>query len=42
VGGPYDSKHNSGNAFDWGLPFFFGRKVYIGMETDPNGPYWAF
>jgi hypothetical protein len=42
VGGPYDSKHNSANAFDWGLPFFFGRKVYIGMETDPNGPYWAF
>ena len=42
VGGPYDSKHNAGNAFDWGLPFFFGRKVYIGMETDPNGPYWAF
>jgi len=42
VGGKYDSNHNSGNAFDWGLPFFFGRKVYIGMETDPNGPYWAF
>ena len=42
VGGKYDSKHNSGNAFDWGLPFFFGRKVYIGLETDPNGPYWAF
>jgi hypothetical protein len=42
VGGPYDSKHSSGNAFDWGLPFFFGRKVYVGLETDPNGPYWAF
>jgi hypothetical protein len=42
VGGKYDSKHNSNNAFDWGLPFFFGRKVYIGLETDPNGPYWAF
>lgn len=42
VGGTYDNKHNSSNAFDWGLPFFFGRKVYIGMETDPNGPYWAF
>jgi hypothetical protein len=42
VGGTYDSKHNSSNAFDWGLPFFFGRKVYTGLETDPNGPYWAF
>lgn len=42
IGGQYDSKHQSGNAFDWGLPFFFGRKVYVGLETDPNGPYWAF
>jgi hypothetical protein len=42
VGGKYDSNHNAGNAFDWGLPFFFGRKVYVGLETDPKGPYWAF
>jgi hypothetical protein len=42
VGGPYDSKHHAGNAFAWGLPFFFGRKVYVGLETNPNGPYWAF
>lgn len=29
-------------TFDWGMPFFFGRKVYIGMESDTTRPYWAF
>jgi Protein of unknown function (DUF3443) len=42
VGGPYDARRHTGNAFDWGLPFFFGRKVYVGFATNPNGPYWAF
>jgi hypothetical protein len=42
VGGRYDSKRRGGTAFDWGLPFFFGRKVYVGLETNPTGPYWAF
>ncbi|MGB6844742.1 MAG: DUF3443 family protein [Candidatus Acidiferrales bacterium] len=32
--------------FDWGLPFFFGRKVYTAIEgkTTPAGvgPYWAY
>lgn len=42
VGGPYDARRRTGNAFDWGLPFFFGRKVYVGFATNPNGPYWAF
>ncbi len=36
---------NSG-SFDWGLPFFFGRKVYTAVEgkNTPGGagPYWAY
>jgi hypothetical protein len=45
VGGP------SSLGFDWGLPFFFGRTVYVGLNgttatingsATGGGPYWAF
>jgi hypothetical protein len=33
-------------GFDWGLPFFFGRKVFVGIENQSTpagpGPYWAY
>src|SRR5471032_1745220 len=28
--------------FDFGLPFFFGRYVYVGFDTNGNPPYIAF
>jgi hypothetical protein len=42
VGGRYDGGRHTSNAFDWGLPFFFGRKVFVGIETATATPYWAY
>ncbi len=34
------------NIFDWGLPFFFGRRVFAAMDgastSSGDGPYYAF
>jgi hypothetical protein len=41
-GGPL----NDPTAFDWGLPFFYGRSVFVAIEgqstTGATGPYFAF
>ena len=33
-------------TFDWGLPFFFGRKIYVAFEQRQtpagSGPFWAY
>jgi uncharacterized protein DUF3443 len=37
---------NMSGGFDWGLPFYFGRNVYLGFagrgSSLGNGPYWAY
>jgi hypothetical protein len=42
VAGPYSL------GFDWGLPFFYGRTVFTGIDGVPPpvgvpaGPFWAY
>ncbi|MGZ3709495.1 MAG: DUF3443 family protein, partial [Bdellovibrionota bacterium] len=37
---------DNSDLFDWGLPFFYGRAVFIGIEGHPSslgtGPFWAY
>ncbi len=46
VGGTVGSSTSSGNYFDWGMPFFYGRRVFVVMEdataAGKAGPYWAY
>lgn len=31
------------NTFDWGLPFFYGRNIFVAFESPYGaGPYWAY
>lgn len=38
------SGSNPACAFDWGLSFFYGKKVFTGLENvgNPVGPYFAY
>lgn len=46
VGGTVGSSTAAGNYFDWGMPFFYGRRVFVVMEganaAGRAGPYWAY
>lgn len=45
VGGSFGRTHRP-TAFDWGMPFFFGRTVFVAIEgaatLHGTGPYWAY
>ena len=45
IGGSLGSTRHP-TAFDWGLPFFFGRPVFVAIDGASTlhgpGPYWAY
>jgi hypothetical protein len=45
VGGSLGSTRRP-TAFDWGMPFFFGRTVFVAIDGQSTlhgpGPYWAY
>jgi hypothetical protein len=44
VGGSIGRSNSS--TFDWGMPFFFGRTVFVAIDgastLHGTGPYWAY
>jgi hypothetical protein len=46
IAGPEATGTSLGNYFDWGLPFFFGRNIFVAIEGQnaggTGGPYWAY
>jgi hypothetical protein len=37
---------SSSTVFNWGMPFFYGRKIYVGLEAKSagslTGPFFAY
>ena len=54
LGGPSSAGTINTGGIDWGLPFFYGRSVFVGLEAGTNnpsvnvagsftpGPFWAY
>jgi hypothetical protein len=46
IGGPTAANIDGTYSFDWGLPFFFGRNVFVVTENqtvgNQTGPFIAF